>query len=113
MVPTGTVDVADAARVSTAPPLLEVKVAGTKLLLLRRPDGTLRAFPAACPHLGRPLRKAALDGEVLTCPAHRHRYDVQDGRCVWPGGPHDDGLELFEVGETAGRVWVRPPTEGR
>jgi nitrite reductase/ring-hydroxylating ferredoxin subunit len=108
VVPPGTVDVAASSAVPTEPPFLEVKVAGSKLLLVRRPDGSIAAFPAGCPHLGQPLRKAELDGTVVTCRHHRHRYELTDGRCVWPGAPHDEGLELHPAGETDGRVWVRP-----
>lgn len=108
-VPAGTVDVAASGAVPSTPPFLEVKVAGTKVLLARRPDGTVTAFPSVCPHLGQPLRRAELAGTVVTCRHHRYRYDLRDGRCVWPGGPHDAGLERYEAGETNGRVWVRPP----
>jgi nitrite reductase/ring-hydroxylating ferredoxin subunit len=108
-VPPGTVDVAASATVPSAPPFLEVKVARTKVLLARRPDGSVTAFPVACPHLGHSLRRADLDDGVVTCRQHRYRYALEDGACVWPGGPHDDGLELYEAGETGGRVWIRPP----
>ncbi len=104
-------DVAASSEVPAAPPLLEVKVAGERVLLVRTPAG-LAAFEAACPHLGQPLRRGELDGTTLTCRHHRHRYDVTDGTCVWPG-PGDAGLELREVGEVDGRVWVRPATGGR
>lgn len=107
-VPPGTVDVAASSAVPRTPPFLEVRVAGTKVLLARRLDGSVVAFPAACPHLGQPLRKAELDGTVVTCRHHRYRYDLADGSCVWPAGPHDEVLELHEVGEVEGRVWVRP-----
>jgi phenylpropionate dioxygenase-like ring-hydroxylating dioxygenase large terminal subunit len=105
-VPSGTVAVADSDAVPSVPPFLEVKVAGERVLLARLPTGDLVAFPAACPHLGQPLRKAELDGVVLTCRHHRYRYDLADGRCVWPGGPHDEPLGRRQVGEVDGRVWV-------
>ena len=107
--PAGTVDVAASDAVPTVPPFLEVKLAGTRVLLARRRDGRVVAFTAACPHLGQPLRRAELDGTVVTCRHHRYRFDLTDGRCVWPGDPHDEGLELHETGEIHGRVWVRPP----
>lgn len=92
----------------SAPPFLEVKVAGERVLLVRRHDGRLAAFDAACPHLGQPLRRGELDGSVVTCRHHRYRYDLDDGRCVWPGAAHDITLGLRDVGEVAGYVWVRP-----
>jgi nitrite reductase/ring-hydroxylating ferredoxin subunit len=108
-VPDGTTDVAAAAAVPDGPPFLEVRVRGGKLLLVRRPDGSVAAFPAGCPHLGTSLRRAALDAEALTCRKHGYRYRLTDGACLWPGGPHDDALEVYETGEVDGRVWVRLP----
>jgi nitrite reductase/ring-hydroxylating ferredoxin subunit len=109
LVPPGTVAVAASSRVPTGPPFLEVRVAGVRVLLVRRADGRLAAFEAACPHLGQPLRKGELDGDVVTCRHHRYRYDLEGGGCVWPGAAHDVTLRLFEVGEVDGHVWVRPP----
>lgn len=107
--PPGTVDVAAADQVPTTPPFKAVRVGGQRIVLVRHPAGHLVAFPDACPHLGQPLRKAELDGAELTCRHHRHRYDLGDGRCTWPGGPYDEHLPLWEVGEVDGRVWVRAP----
>jgi nitrite reductase/ring-hydroxylating ferredoxin subunit len=107
-IPAGTVDVAASADVPTSPPFRVVSVAGERLLLARHPDGHVVAFDAACPHQGQPLRKAELDGEVVTCRHHRYAYSLDDGRCVWPSGPRDEHLTLREVGEVGGRVWVRP-----
>lgn len=110
VVPAGTFDVTASAAVPTRPPLLEVRTPVGRLLLVRRGDGTVAAFPPACPHLGTSLRRASLEGDQVRCRQHRYRYRLDDGTCVWPGGAHDAGLTLYEVGETGGRVWVRPPT---
>ena len=106
--PPGAVDVAASAKVPSASPFLAVKVAGQRVLLARHPAGHVVAFPDACPHLGQPLRRAELEGATLTCRHHRHRFALDDGACVWPAGPHDGGLELLDVVEVDGRVWVRP-----
>lgn len=113
MVPPGTVDVAAVDAVPDRPPFLEVRSPVGKLVLARRDDGTIAAFPAGCPHLGTSLRKAAAEDGAIVCKQHRYRYDLGDGRCLWPGGPHDDGLELYETGEVDGRVWVRLPERER
>jgi phenylpropionate dioxygenase-like ring-hydroxylating dioxygenase large terminal subunit len=106
-VPEGAVDVAASAAVPSSPPWKAVTAGGERLLLLRHPAGHVVAVPNACPHLGQPLRKAGLDGTVLTCRHHRHRYDLDGGACVWPGGADDEPLEVRESGEVDGRVWVR------
>lgn len=105
--PPGAVRAGRVEDVPSAPPFAVVKVAGQRVLLARLPDGGLRAFPDACPHLAQPLRRAELDGTVLTCRHHRHRYDLVDGRCVWPDDGLDDDLPIWEVGEVDGVVWVR------
>lgn len=107
-VPAGAVVAGRADAVPSAPPFAVAKVDGQRVLLARLPDGRLRAFPDACPHLAQPLRRAELDGTVLTCRHHRHRYDLADGRCVWPGDELDDDLPVLEAGEVDGVVWVRP-----
>jgi nitrite reductase/ring-hydroxylating ferredoxin subunit len=112
-VPDGATDVAATAAVPDRPPFLEVRSRQGKLLLVRRSDGSVAAFPAGCPHLGTSLRRAAMDEETVTCRKHGYRYDLRDGTCRWPGGPHDEPLEVYETGEVDGRVWVRLPGRGR
>lgn len=107
-IPPGAVDVGASADVPTSPPFRMVSVAGERLLVARHPDGHVVAFDAACPHQGQPLRKAELDGVVVTCRHHRYAYNLDDGRCVWPSRTRDEHLTLREAGEVGGRVWVRP-----
>lgn len=106
--PPGAVDVAASTEVTAGAPHREVTVAGERLLVARRDDGSVVAFDATCPHLGKALRRASSDGAVVTCEKHAYTFDLHDGRCLWPGGPHDHGLTLREAGEVDGRVWVQP-----
>jgi nitrite reductase/ring-hydroxylating ferredoxin subunit len=111
-VPAGTLDVAASSAVPDRPPLLAVRTPVGRLLLLRRSDGSVAAFPSTCPHLGAPLRRATVEDEQLRCRRHHHRYRLDDGTCVWPVGEDEAGLTLYEAGETGGRVWVRLPAGG-
>ena len=42
-----------------------------------------------CPHLGGHLEKGLLEGAVVTCPLHKSRFDLRDGRVLrwtdWQG----------------------------
>jgi 3-phenylpropionate/trans-cinnamate dioxygenase ferredoxin subunit len=46
--------------------------------------GALHAIENSCPHNGASLASGALEGSVLTCPAHGLRFDLATGRM--PGG---------------------------
>ena len=50
------------------------------------------AYRDRCPHLGVPLSEGMLDGDVLTCRAHHHTFDVTTGRGI---NPPDAQLDRF------------------
>lgn len=89
------------------PPFLAVEVRGRSILLARTADGAIRAFDAACPHLGNPLRQGELDGCELTCPHHFYAYDLATGRNVFPGDDRDHDLRVHDVRTVEGQVEVR------
>lgn len=67
-------------------------VAGTELVVWRNPAGALCAAPGACPHLGAPLREAALCGGRLVCRWHGLALD-ENGLGDWrPFPTYDDGV---------------------
>ena len=77
-------------------------VAGTELVAWRTPDGTPHAGPGACPHLGAPLCRGAVDRGRLVCRWHGLSLG-SDGFPGWSPYPaHDDGV----------LVWVRLDREG-
>ena len=78
-----------------------------QVLLGRTGDGVIRAFDAACPHLGNPLRQGALEGCTLACPHHFYEYDLATGRNVFPGDDRDLDLPVHDVRVVAGEVEVR------
>lgn len=76
-------------------------IAGREIALWRAADGSLRAGPGACPHLGALLDGCpVLDGSVI---CRWHGLQLGDaGHGAWrPYPAHDDGALL----------WVRPPAE--
>ena len=69
--------------------------AGGEDILLAKVKGKVYASAAKCTHLGFSLVGGKLDGTVLTCPMHRSRFDLVDGRVV--ASPAKLPLRTFEV----------------
>jgi toluene monooxygenase system ferredoxin subunit len=63
--------------------LRAVVVSGTRVLLVRLPEG-VRAYEDRCAHKGVALSAGALAGTTLTCSAHAWQYDLATGRGVNP-----------------------------
>lgn len=94
------------------PPFLRVELeGGDAILLARLADGTVRAFGAACPHLGQPMTHGILDGCILECPFHFYAYDLDTGRNTFPGDDDDIALPVYEVVERDGEVFLRVESE--
>lgn len=89
--------------------MLAVVVAGTELLLTRRTDGTVVAFPPGCPHQGQPLGGGAITGDMLECPHHFYAYDLCSGANLHPGDDDNIRLLLHEVHEVDDGIYLRPP----
>ncbi len=84
-------------------------VAGVEVVAWRGRDGVMHAGPGACPHLGAPLCRAALDGDGLVCRWHGLRVGP-DGAPGWrPFPARDDGvLAWVRLDGTGGGA----PTDG-
>jgi 3-phenylpropionate/trans-cinnamate dioxygenase ferredoxin subunit len=65
-----------------------VKV-GERDILIARVGDKFYAARNVCPHMGARLSLGKLDGTVITCPRHRSRFDLVDGRIIrwtdWTG----------------------------
>ncbi len=87
----------DASETITRTPRAHV-IDGQDLVLWRAVDGSVRAAPEACPHMGASLAGACVRGDNVVCPWHGLELgDGPHGR--WQPLPaHDDGV----------LVWVRP-----
>ena len=91
-------------------------------ILVARVEGNYYATQNLCPHLRSRLARGKLEGFVVTCPAHRSRFDVRDGHNVaWiPKLPplarrmaqaftKPQGLETYGTRVQDGQVWVEIP----
>jgi len=64
--------------------LQEFTVDAHNVIVVNVEDAGFRVFHARCPHQDLPLGEASLEGNILTCPAHRWQFDVSTGRGVNP-----------------------------
>ena len=71
-------------------------------LLVRTPEGELRAFSAVCTHLGCTVRYEA-ESKIIWCPCHNGIFDLH-GRNV--GGPPPAPLPEYQVNVRDGSVVV-------
>ena len=71
-------------------------------LLIRTPEGELRAFSAICTHLGCTVRYEP-DSKVIWCPCHNGMFDLH-GRNI--GGPPPRPLPEYRVNLREGKVVV-------
>jgi hypothetical protein len=67
-------------------------VAGHEVVAWRDADGTLRAGPGTCPHLGADLSTGTLDCGTLICPWHGLRLTGRRQLGWTPYPAHDDGV---------------------
>ncbi|HEY3359196.1 MAG TPA: Rieske (2Fe-2S) protein [Polyangia bacterium] len=74
--------------------------AGRGLIVLRAPDGSLRAFDAKCTHAG---CNVGFQGDKLFCPCHGGTYDLTGANIA---GPPPRPLTRLEVIEEGGVLYV-------
>ncbi|MCU1500886.1 MAG: hypothetical protein JWM12_240 [Ilumatobacteraceae bacterium] len=86
------------------------------IVVIRQPDGSLRAMVNACRHRGAPLLEGRGDGlRRLSCPYHAWSYELDGALHARPltEGAFDDvtidcGLHQVAVAERHGLIFVRP-----
>ena len=71
-------------------------------LLIRTPEGDLRAFTAVCTHLGCTVRYEP-DSKVIWCPCHNGMFDLH-GRNI--AGPPPRPLTEYQVNLREGKIVV-------
>jgi len=56
---------------------------GGERILVANIEGRFYAMRATCNHMNGPLDKGTIEGNVVTCPLHKSRWDVITGKLVW------------------------------
>jgi len=83
--------------------MMEVEIAGVKLLLVHSESGEVQAVQAFCPHQAVALAGGELNGTRITCPAHRWEIDAISGRGV---NPRHAELALYPTKVEDGQIYV-------
>lgn len=72
------------AKTGDLPPgkMVAVEIEGERILVTNV-AGRLYAMRAICNHMGGHLDRGTLEGNVVTCPLHKSRWDVTSGKLLW------------------------------
>jgi thiosulfate dehydrogenase [quinone] large subunit len=76
---------------------------GSPDILIREPDGSLKAFSAVCTHAGCTV---GYEGGVIVCPCHGGEYSAETGEVI--AGPPPSGLAPKRVVEAGGQIYAVP-----
>lgn len=79
-----------------------VRLQGSSIVLMRLDMGVV-AYEDRCAHLGVPISRGSLEGDVLRCTAHNFVYDARTGCGLNPCGAR---LKPIAVTEEHGRIFV-------
>ena len=55
---------------------------GRHVAIFRRSDGSLAASEANCRHQNADLSAGTCEGDIVTCPRHGWRYNLDTGECL-------------------------------
>jgi thiosulfate dehydrogenase [quinone] large subunit len=76
---------------------------GAPDIVIRGPDGSLRAFSAVCTHAGCTV---GYEGGTIVCPCHGGEYSAETGEVI--AGPPPAPLEPRKVLEADGKIYAVP-----
>ncbi len=61
--------------------MIGIEIEGKKMLIANV-EGQFYAMRSICNHMGGPLDKGKLEGNIVTCPLHGSKWDVKSGKLV-------------------------------
>ena len=75
---------------------------GELVVLIANVEGNYYAVDTMCTHFGGDLSEGVLEGNIITCPNHRAKFDVTTGKVVSPpaeslGRPDIEDLTTYFV----------------
>jgi nitrite reductase/ring-hydroxylating ferredoxin subunit len=53
-----------------------------KVGIVKRPDGSFYAIEVSCKHQNWDLTTGGLEGNIVTCPRHFWKYNIETGECL-------------------------------
>lgn len=76
---------------------------GSPDIVIREPDGSIKAFSAVCTHAGCTV---GYEGGAIVCPCHGGEYNAETGEVI--AGPPPAPLEPRRVLEADGKIYALP-----
>ena len=83
-----------------------------KEILIANVDGNYYAIGNECTHYGGDLSQGTLEGNIVTCPNHKSRFDVTSGKVVSPpteplGHPDIEDEPQYSIKIEYGNIMVK------
>lgn len=90
---------------------LIVKINNNEVLLVNL-AGNFYAISKKCTHMGGDLSKGKLEGNIVTCPRHKAKYDVTNGKVVSHPKmgllhPKAKDLTTYQVKVDQDSIWIK------
>ncbi len=80
-----------------------VRIEGTPVLFIKH-NGKIHVIDDRCPHMGCAFSGGTLDGNVIVCPCHDWRFNLESGE--YEEAP-DYVLVTFPFKVESGKIWVK------
>jgi 3-phenylpropionate/trans-cinnamate dioxygenase ferredoxin subunit len=80
-----------------------VRAEGKPVLFIKQ-NGNVYVIDDRCPHMGCKFSGGSLDGEVVICPCHEWRFNLQSGEYVEDA---DYVLTTYPFKVVEGKIWVK------
>ena len=71
-----------------------LSILGKKIGIVKREDGNFYAIEVGCKHQGADITRGKMENNILTCPRHGWKYDLETGECLNHDSPR---LRKFEL----------------
>ncbi|MBC8181919.1 Rieske 2Fe-2S domain-containing protein [candidate division KSB1 bacterium] len=59
-----------------------LSVLGKKIGIFKKEDGSFYAMESGCKHQGADITKSSILNNIVTCPRHGWKYNLETGECV-------------------------------
>jgi len=59
-----------------------VSLFGKKVGIIKKPNGKFYAIEIGCKHQGADLSRGKILNNIVTCPRHGWKYDLETGKCT-------------------------------
>lgn len=83
-----------------------VRIAPNFQIVLIRKGSSVFALNDECPHMGGPLGEGEVEGNMIVCPWHFWRFNIETGACSEEDEP---GARCYQTAVENGEVFIEIP----